>query len=82
MHLQEILKVFKEQDWEDELQIVIQCYGINELEFPSLVAQLLFLPETAKFYGLDIRMSPSEMIALFKKLDNIKRMLEAEVIQI
>ena len=46
------------------------------------MAQLLFLPETAKFYGLDIRMSPSEMIALLKKLDNIKRMLEAEVIQI
>ena len=72
MHLQEILKVFKEQDWEDELQIVIQCYGINELDFPSLMAQLLFLPETATSYGLDFRMPPSEMIALFKKLEILK----------
>ena len=34
-HLQEILvKAFKEQDWKDDFQIVIQNYGVNELMFP------------------------------------------------
>ena len=55
-HLQEILiKVFKEQDWENDLQIVIQNYGINEFDVPSLKTQLLLLPQTPKFYGLDSR---------------------------
>ena len=36
MHLQEILiKVFKEQDWENDLKIVIQNYGVNEFHVPS-----------------------------------------------
>ena len=57
MHFQEIvIKCFKEQDWDDDLQIVIQNYGIDEFDVASLKAQLLFLPETAKFYGLDSRM--------------------------
>ena len=57
MHFQEIvIKGFKEQDWDDDLQIVIQNYGIDEFDVASLKAQLLFLPETAKFYGLDSRM--------------------------
>ena len=37
VHLQEILiKAFKEQDWEDDLQIVIQNYGVSEFDVPSL----------------------------------------------
>ena len=53
------------------MQIVIQNYGVNESDVPSLNEQLIFLPETAKFYGLDSRMQLSEKIALFKKLDTI-----------
>ena len=66
MHLQEVsIKAFKEHDWEDDLQIVIQNYGVNEFDVPSFSQFLL-----------------SEMIALFKKLDTIKRMLVAEVIKL
>ena len=83
LHLQEVLvKAFKEQIREDDLQIVIQNYGVNEFDVLSLKALLLFLPETAEFYGLGSRMQLSGMIALFKKLDTIKRMLVAEVIKL
>ena len=82
VHLHEILiKTFKKQDFGDDLQIVIENHAVNEFDGPSLKAQLLFLLETAKFYGLNSRMQLSEMIALFKKLDAIKRMLVAEVIK-
>ena len=55
VHLQEILiKAFK-QDWEDDLQIVLQKYGVNEFDVPSLKIQLLLLPEIAKLYGLNSR---------------------------
>ena len=64
------------------MQIVIQNYGVNEFDVLSLKALLLFLPETAEFYGLGSRMQLSGMIALFKKLDTIKRMLVAEVIKL
>ena len=38
VHLQEILiKAFKEQDWENDLQIVIQNYGVNEFDVLSLI---------------------------------------------
>ena len=41
VHLQEIFKkALKEQDWKDDLQIVIQNYGVNEFDIPSLKAQL------------------------------------------
>ena len=83
VHIQEIfIKAFKEQDWEDDLQIVIQNYGINEFDVPLLKTLLLLLPEIAKFYGLDSRMQLSEMIALFHKLDIIKRMLVGKVIKL
>ena len=83
LHLKEILvKALKEQIREDDLQIVIQNYGVNEFDVLSLKALLLFLPETAEFYGLGSRMQLSGMIALFKKLDTIKRMLVAEVIKL
>ena len=83
VHLQEILlKVFKEQNLEDDLQIVIQKDGVNTFGVPSLKPQLLFLQETAKFCGLDSRMQLPEMIALFKKLDTIKTKLVAEVIKL
>ena len=82
MHIQEIfIKAFKEQDWEDDLQIVMQNYVASELDVPSLKTQLL-LPEIATFYGLDSRMQLSEMIAFFQKLYIIKRMLVAEVIKL
>ena len=81
MHIQ-VIKAFKEQDWEDDLQIVIQNYGFNEFDVPSLETQLFLLPEIAKLYGLDSRMQLSEMIALFQKLDIIERMLVAEVIKL
>ena len=82
MHLQEISKkVFKEEDWEGDLQIVIQNYGANEFDVPWLKTQVLLLLEIAKFYGLDSRMQLSEMIALFQKLDAFKKMLVAEVIK-
>ena len=55
MYLQEILiNTFKERDWEDDLQIVIQNYGVNEFDVPSIKTQLLLLPEIAKFYGLGV----------------------------
>ena len=54
------------------MQIVIQNYGVNESDVPSLNEQLIFLPETTKFYGLGSRMQLSEKLALFKKLDTIK----------
>ena len=83
LHLKEILvKTLKEQIREDDLQIVIQNYGVNEFDVLSLKALLLFLPETAEFYGLGSRMQLSGMIASFKKLDTIKRMLVAEVIKL
>ena len=67
MHIQEIfIKAFKEQDWEDDLQIVMQNYVASELDVPSLKTQLL-LPEIATFYGLDSRMQLSEMIAFFSE---------------
>ena len=83
MHLQEILvKAFKEQVWEDDLQIVNQSYRVNKSDVSSLKIQLLILPEIAKFYGLDSRMQLLEMIALFQKLDTFRRMLIAEVIKL
>ena len=83
VHLQEILiKAFKEQDWENDLQIVIQNNGVNEFHVPSLKTQLLLFPERTKFYGLDSRMQLLEMIVLFQKLDTIKKMLVAEVIKL
>ena len=63
------------EDWEDDLQIVTQNYGITELDVPSLKNQLLLLPEIAKLYGLDNIMQLSEVISLFRKLDNVNRML-------
>ena len=63
------------------MQIVIQNYGANEFDVPWLKTQVLLLLEIAKFYGLDSRMQLSEMIALFQKLDAIKKMLVAEVIK-
>ena len=82
MHLQEISKkALKEEDWEGDLQIVIQNYGANEFDVPWLKTQVLLLLEIAKFYGLDSRMQLSEMIALFQKLDAIKKLLVAEVIK-
>ena len=57
MHLQEILiKAFEDQHSEDDLQIVIQNYGVNEFDFPSLKIQMALLAETTKFYGLDSKM--------------------------
>ena len=83
MHLQEILiKAFKEQDWEDDLKIVIQNYGVNEFDVPSLKNLFLLLPKTATFCYLDSRRQLSKMIALFQKLGTIKRMLVAEVIKL
>ena len=64
------------------MQIVIQNYGVNEVDVPSLKAQLLFLPETAKSYVFNSRIQLSEMIALFKKIDTIKRMLVVEVMKL
>ena len=61
------MKAFKEQAWEDDLQIVMQNYGVNEFDVP-----LRLLPKIAKFYGLDSRMELLEMIALFQKLVIIK----------
>ena len=78
MSLQEILiNTFKEQFWEDGLQTVIQNYGVNKFDVPSLKTQLLLFLEIVKFYGLDSRMQPSLMIALFQKLDTIKRISNA-----
>ena len=77
-----MIKTFKEQDWENDLQIVIQKYGVNTSDVPSLKTQLFLLHQVAKFYGLDSRMQLSRMIALFQTLDGIKRMLIAEVIRL
>ena len=77
-----MIKTFKEQDWENDLQIVIQKYGVNTSDVPSLKTQLFLLHQMAKFYGLDSRMQLSKMIALFQTLDGIKRMLIAEVIRL
>ena len=64
VHLQEILiQAFKEQDWEDDLQIVVRNVGTNEFDVSSLKTQLFLLPEIAKFYGLNSRMQLSAMIA-------------------
>ena len=64
------------------MQTVIQNYGVNESNAPSLKSQLLLLPEIAKRYGLDSRIQISEMIALYQKLGTIKKgMLAAEVIK-
>ena len=83
VHLQEILiNFFKEQGRKNNLQIVIQNYGVDELDVPSLKTQLFLLSEIAKFCGLGSRMQLSEIIALFRKLDTIKRMLVAEVIKL
>ena len=83
MHLQEILiKAFEKQNWKNDFQIVIQNCGIDEFDVPSLKTQLLLLPQMAKFYGLNSRMQFLEMIALFPKLDTIKKMLVAEVIKL
>ena len=59
------------------MQTVIQNYGVNKFDVPSLKTQLLLLLEIVKFYGLDSRMLPSVMIALFQKLDTIKRISNA-----
>ena len=57
VHLQEtLIKAFTEQDWENDLHIVIQNCGANEFDVPLLKTQLLLLPEIAKFYGLGSRM--------------------------
>ena len=72
VHPQEIVKVFKEEDWKDDLQIAIQNCGVNEFDVTSSKVQVLFLPETAKFCGLDSRMQLLGMIALFQKLDSIR----------
>ena len=41
--LQEILiKVIKEQDWEDDLQIVIQNYDVNKFDVPLLKLSCFF----------------------------------------
>ena len=77
-----MIKTFKEQDWEDDLQIVIQKYGVTAFDVPSLKTQLFLLPQIAKFYGLDSGMQISKMIALFQTLDAIKRILIAEVIRL
>ena len=53
------------------MQIVIQNFGVNEFDVPSVKAQLLLLLETANYYGLESIMQLSEMIALFQKLDTI-----------
>ena len=77
-----MIKTFKQQDWEDDLQIVIQKYGVNVFDVPSLKTQFFLLPQVAKFYGLDSRMQLPKMIALFQTPDGIKRMLIAEVISL
>ena len=64
-------------------KIIMQIYGVNEFDVPSLKTQLLLFPERAKLYGLNSRTQILEMIALFRKLDTIKnKMLVAEVIKL
>ena len=62
------------------MQILIQNYGVKEFEVPLLKTQLLLLPEIAK--SLNSRMQLLEMIALFQKLDTIKKILVAEVVKL
>ena len=74
MNLPKILiKAFNKKDWEADLHIIKQNYDVNEFEVPSLKAQLLLLPNIAKLYGRDSRMQFSEMTALFKKLDILRK---------
>ena len=62
------------------MHILIQNYGVKEFEVPLLKTQLLLLPEIAK--SLNSRMQLLEMIALFQKLDTIKKILVAEVVKL
>ena len=62
------------------MHILIQNYGVKEFEVPLLKTQLLLLPEIAK--SLNSRMQLLEMIALFQKLDTIKKILIAEVVKL
>ena len=64
------------------MQIVIKNYGVIGIVDPSLKTQLFFFPEIAKFYELVSRMQLLEIIALFQKLDSIKRMLVTEVMKL
>ena len=64
------------------MHIVIQNNGVKEFDVPLLKTWLLLLPEISKFYGLGSRMQLLETIALFQKLDTIKKMLVAEVIKL
>ena len=64
------------------MQIVIKNYGVNGIVVPSLKTQLFFFPEIAKFYELVSRMQLLEIIALFQKLDSIKRILVTEVMKL
>ena len=78
MHLQEIfIKAFKKRNREDDLQMVMQNYGLNEIDVPSSKYQLLPLP---KRWGN--RMQLSQMIVLFQKPNTIMRMLVTEVIEL
>ena len=60
MHHQEsLMRAFKEQDMEDDFQVVIQNYGINQFDislFFLIENSLLLLPEIGKFHGLDHQM--------------------------
>ena len=62
------------------MHILIQNYGVKAFEVPLLKTQLLLLPEIAK--SLNSRMQLLEMIALFQKLDTIKKILVAEVVKL
>ena len=62
------------------MHILIQNYGVKEFEVTLLKTQLLLLPEIAK--SLNSRMQLLEMIALFQKLDTIKKILVAEVVKL
>ena len=62
------------------MHILIQNYGVKEFEVPLVKTQLLLLPEIAK--SLKSRMQLLEMIALFQKLDTIKKILVAEVVKL
>ena len=64
------------------MQIIIQNYDVNEFDVPSLKNQLFLLQEIANLYVLDSKMQLSEMIALFQKLDTIKRLLVTEAIKL
>ena len=64
------------------MQIVIKNYGVNGIVVPSLKTQLFFFAEIAKFYELVSRMQLLEIVALFQKLDSIKRILVTEVMKL